>query len=211
MTWVRIDDKMPDHPKVAGLSLRAFKTHVSGICYCSRYLTDGIIPAGAAKTFSTKKVLRELLDADLWHEHPEGFEVNDYLDYNQSREQSQSESEVRRSRAKKAADARWHAPSNASSMLTSTDSAHADIDIDKDVLTNHEENGDDPVLRALLAVMGETVRSQAHLELLGFRAKGASEYDFRTVTTALEKARARNPRAYVRSAIANRLRERTPA
>ena len=45
MTWVVLDDKMPEHPKNVGLSDGAFRLHVSGICYCNRHLTDGIISA----------------------------------------------------------------------------------------------------------------------------------------------------------------------
>jgi hypothetical protein len=47
MTWVRLDDQFPDHPKVVNLSDRAFRLHVWGICYSARFLTDGLIQRDA--------------------------------------------------------------------------------------------------------------------------------------------------------------------
>jgi hypothetical protein len=41
---VKIDDQFPDHPKVVALSDAAIALWLRGICYCSRYLTDGAIP-----------------------------------------------------------------------------------------------------------------------------------------------------------------------
>ena len=68
MTWVRIDDTFPEHPKVVGLSAVAFRLHVAAICYASRNLTDGFIPLGAVRTLpgGTPNRVKELADAGLW-------------------------------------------------------------------------------------------------------------------------------------------------
>ena len=41
MTWVKVDDALPEHPKVARLSDAAFRVHISALCYSARNLTDG--------------------------------------------------------------------------------------------------------------------------------------------------------------------------
>jgi hypothetical protein len=39
--WSRLDDASIDHPKILGLSDKAFRLWVCSIVYCSRHLTDG--------------------------------------------------------------------------------------------------------------------------------------------------------------------------
>ena len=51
MAWIKIDDSFPDHPKVIGLSDKAFRIHIEGLCYSGRFLTDGLIPMGVAARF----------------------------------------------------------------------------------------------------------------------------------------------------------------
>lgn len=86
MTWVKLDDGFPDHPKVVALSDRAFRAHVTALCYCARYLTDGDVPTGVAKRIATAKVKAELTAAGLWTETPGGlYRLHDYLDWNPSR------------------------------------------------------------------------------------------------------------------------------
>ena len=55
MSWVRLDDNFPNHPKVVGLSDQAFRLYISGLCYASHYLTDGLIiePAVGASTWAS--------------------------------------------------------------------------------------------------------------------------------------------------------------
>jgi hypothetical protein len=42
MSWVRLDDSFPEHPKVIALTDAAFRAHVRGLCYAGRFLTDGL-------------------------------------------------------------------------------------------------------------------------------------------------------------------------
>jgi hypothetical protein len=86
MAWVKLDDQMPEHPKVEDLSDRAFRVYIEGIAYCSRTLSDGRIPASKVKKLGgTPKVVQELVEARLWHANGVGFMVNDYLKYNPSK------------------------------------------------------------------------------------------------------------------------------
>ncbi|NLG55650.1 MAG: hypothetical protein GX542_08380 [Rhodococcus sp.] len=91
MPWVKLDDRFPSHRKVALLSDRAFRLHVSAICWCSENLTDGRIADRelplVAHIRGIKATAKQLEDAGLWTRTGDGWEVHDFLDYNPSREQ----------------------------------------------------------------------------------------------------------------------------
>lgn len=81
MTWVKLDDRFHDHPKIVGLSSDAYRAFVGGLCYCSRHLTDGTIPLRAARVLASRKAADELVNAELWSVIASGVVVHDYLDY----------------------------------------------------------------------------------------------------------------------------------
>lgn len=74
MVWVRMDDGFDEHPKVLGLSDKAFRAHVSSMCYTSRNGTDGLIPRSVIE----RRYARELLMAGLF-----STEGRDYLIHDQ--------------------------------------------------------------------------------------------------------------------------------
>lgn len=83
MSWVRLDDGFAQHPKVAGLSDRAFRAHVEALCYCASYMTAGRIPAAAFRlTGATPRVRDELLSAGVWDELAGELHIHDWLIYN---------------------------------------------------------------------------------------------------------------------------------
>ncbi len=89
MSWFHLDDNFPDHRKVAGLSDAAFRLHVAGLAYCSRGLTDGIIPADDVPRLVRRykpSARTELVDGGLWVESLGHYLIHDYLDWNDSRE-----------------------------------------------------------------------------------------------------------------------------
>ena len=84
VTWVRLDDRFTDHPKVVGLSDKSFRNFVDGLCYAARHLTDGRIPKAALPR--SKKSVEELVEARLWALDEDGsVVVHDYLEWNPSR------------------------------------------------------------------------------------------------------------------------------
>ncbi|MEU3851770.1 hypothetical protein [Streptomyces sp. NPDC029554] len=91
MPWVKLDDRFPSHRKVALLTDRAFRLHVSAICWCSENLTDGRITDRelplVAKVRGVKATAQQLQKAGLWDRIDGGWEIHDYLDFNPSREQ----------------------------------------------------------------------------------------------------------------------------
>ena len=95
MPWVKLEDRFPSHRKVALLSDRAFRLHVSAICWCAENLTDGRVSDRelplVAHIRGIKATAKQLEDAGLWDRVEGGWEIHDYLDYNPSREQVTAE------------------------------------------------------------------------------------------------------------------------
>lgn len=91
MTWVKLDDRFPSHRKIALLSDRAFRLHVSAICWCSENLTDGRIADRELSLITRirgmKATAKQLEDAGVWDRTDDGWVIHDYLDFNPSRDQ----------------------------------------------------------------------------------------------------------------------------
>jgi hypothetical protein len=109
MTWVKIDDKLPNHGKVEALSDRAFRIYVTSICYSSANLTDGEITKGSlTKIGATPKIAETLVAAGLWDTTSRGgWAVHDYLVYNRSKLRVKAISEVRSVAGNKSATKRY--------------------------------------------------------------------------------------------------------
>jgi hypothetical protein len=94
VTWVKLDDSFARNRKVRRLSDRAFRLHVAAICYAAGHLTDGEIDdlaleevAIAARIRACGKPVAELVDGGLWRAENGVYLINDFLEYNPSREQ----------------------------------------------------------------------------------------------------------------------------
>lgn len=88
MEYVRIDENLPDHPKVLALprALRpiALWLYLRGLCYASRLESDGLVPAGICESDADDEAARALCEVGLWHEAESGYEIHDFLDWNRS-------------------------------------------------------------------------------------------------------------------------------
>lgn len=90
MSWVKIDDQLPGHPKFLEVGPTAGWLWLCGVTYCSRYNTDGFIQAAALPTLcptlspTLPELIESLLAAGLWEKVDGGYHVHDYLDYNPS-------------------------------------------------------------------------------------------------------------------------------
>jgi hypothetical protein len=103
MTWVRLDDQAPDHPKFARTGTVGFALHIAAMCYASRYLTDGFVPELAALKLLPDQVvsprqLAEMVSADLWERVEGGYRVHDFLVNNKSKDLVVAEREPARER-----------------------------------------------------------------------------------------------------------------
>ena len=87
MSWVKIDDKFPEHLKVTGLSDAAFRLYVSALCYANRQETDGFVPRAQVPLLVRTRgegQIAELLAAGLWSSVQAGYSIHDYLLYQPS-------------------------------------------------------------------------------------------------------------------------------
>lgn len=84
MSWVRLDDKFADHPKVIRLSDKAFRIHVWAMCYCAQHSPGiGHFPVAALKGKATASTIDELVKARLWDRlDDDDLAIHDFEDYN---------------------------------------------------------------------------------------------------------------------------------
>lgn len=90
MTWVKLDDLMPEHPKIIGRSDAAFRALIELWCYSARHKTNGKIEKPAIKRIVKPRVLAELIESGLLHENGVAFDIHDWLDHNISLEDHES-------------------------------------------------------------------------------------------------------------------------
>lgn len=102
MPWVRLDDRFPSHRKVALLSDRAFRLHVSALCWASENLTEGKILESELRVIAhvrgAKTAAKELEDRKLWDRVDGGWMIHDFLEYNPDRAKVQAEREANSAR-----------------------------------------------------------------------------------------------------------------
>lgn len=80
MPWIRVDDDMPHHPKIAGLSDPAFRWVFLGLSYANRFLTNGDLPALFLGT-CPEPIQRELVASGVWKSRRGRVVIHDYLEY----------------------------------------------------------------------------------------------------------------------------------
>lgn len=71
MTWAKIDDRWPRHPKAVAAGPLGRDLYICGLCYCNEHLTDGFIPRTALSTLSPglqnpSRTARRLVELGLW-------------------------------------------------------------------------------------------------------------------------------------------------
>lgn len=111
MPWANLDDQYAEHPNNWVLSDAAFRLHTAAICYANKHKTDGEVVASKVPTLVPKfkrAALVELLDRGHWLDKGETYEVRDFLDWNRSRAQIETESQRKSQAGRKGAQKRWH-------------------------------------------------------------------------------------------------------
>ena len=91
MPWGRIDDSLYDHPKLDALGrnrLACVGLNTLAQSWCNRWLTDGHVPADRVRKLGGTVALAEtLVTAGMWERTDGGYQIHDFLDYNDSREE----------------------------------------------------------------------------------------------------------------------------
>ena len=88
MTWLKTDDKFPEHRKVRRLADGAYRLHHTAMCACAKDETDGKVTEADIADMEHGSRLRKHVDvlvaAGLWEVVKGGWLIHDYLDYNPS-------------------------------------------------------------------------------------------------------------------------------
>ena len=111
MTWIKLDDSFPNHPKVRKAGTDASWLYVSALCHSGKYLTDGFIDGDIVSMLTTLKSPKKAVDAlvrtGLWIKVEGGYEINDYQNHQRTKEQVEKIRE--RGRARQARSRQRHA------------------------------------------------------------------------------------------------------
>jgi hypothetical protein len=79
MSWLKIDDQFPNHPKVVKAGPLAGWLFVCGLAYCGQYLTDGFIPmeqiCRLADVANTQELVKKLCHVGLWDKVDDGYQI----------------------------------------------------------------------------------------------------------------------------------------
>jgi hypothetical protein len=78
MTWIKLDDNFPDHPKISKLSDEAFRLYIQLLCYCGRFLTDGYIDQVALDRIDPGVTYLELIEGRLLDSTDDGVYIRSY-------------------------------------------------------------------------------------------------------------------------------------
>jgi hypothetical protein len=113
LTWIKLDDKAPRHPKIVGLSDRAFRWWVRGLCYASEFLTDGLLPFDFTRDIP-QRFINEIRDRGLWSRGDLGWTIHDYMEHQTARADVERERTRTRDR-----QAKWKAEKRKSNGVTS--------------------------------------------------------------------------------------------
>lgn len=107
MTWLKVDDRAYDDPKLVDLTDVAYRAVVRSWIYAAKHETDGYLPAAIVDelTRHRARVLEEILAAplgELWVPNGTGYGIHNFTKYNPSRaelaERRTSDAERKRSR-----------------------------------------------------------------------------------------------------------------
>lgn len=169
MTWVRLDDEFPDHPKVLGLSDPAFRLHVHALCYASRLLTDGMVPHSwlTGGRGREPKAVEQLVATGLWDKVEGGYQIHDYLVYQQSRAHVQSQ---RTKAVNRMTLARSSREQDANKAGSSGEVHHSTKNITKNITTQEtERNPPAPAPATLVMSPIEYQKALQHNAFVGSR------------------------------------------
>jgi hypothetical protein len=105
VAWVKLENSMPEHPKVLAAGPLAAWLHVCGLAYCDRNLTDGFISDRVlprlADISKPKACANALVTAGLWREVEGGYAIHDYLTHQRSKAQVEAEKQAAVERARR--------------------------------------------------------------------------------------------------------------
>jgi len=104
MTWVYLDDRFPDHPKVEAAGGDAAWLFIAGLCFANHQLTGGRIlkrkVPGLTDRKQSGRLAARLVEVGLWEDDGDAYLIHDYDTWNRGAAE-------RSKKAKNAARTRW--------------------------------------------------------------------------------------------------------
>jgi hypothetical protein len=106
MTWIKIANGLPTHPKILGAGPHAAWLYVCALCYCNEYLTDGRLPSAALQALvpGVKRpeiLARQLVAVGLWEQVEGGWQVHDYAEHQRTADQIRRAQQADRERKRR--------------------------------------------------------------------------------------------------------------
>lgn len=107
--YIRVHENMPEHPKVEGLSDKAFRLLMETWCWSKRTRSDGHIKAASWVKRGTVKARAELIAAGLFDDDLTGGAIiHDWDDWQQTNEEIEIISEVKSAAGSRGGHIKWH-------------------------------------------------------------------------------------------------------
>lgn len=145
--YIKVHNGLPDHPKVVGLSDKAFRAIVTYWCYCDRHYTDGSVP-GVIALREGRKAIAELEKTGLIESRGSDWFCHDYLEHQRSAAEVKAMKEKRRSAGSLGGKARAEnlasAKASASGLVKQTGSkpvAEVELEVEKEKTTLPRKRG----------------------------------------------------------------------
>lgn len=139
-TWIRIDDTMPDNPKIVAAGGAAAWLYTCSIAYSSRNLTDGFIPTGIANRLTdfdnSAELAARLVATGLWKTVDGGWQIHDYAEHQRTAaevEEQRIEARERQARSRNSKTARAPRATESASSQVSTMSQVCHSDVTRDM------------------------------------------------------------------------------
>lgn len=105
MTWLKKDDRFPEHRKIRRLTDAAYRLHDTALCYSAKDESDGFLDESDIDEMQHGKRLRKniaaLIEAGLWEVVDGGWLLHDFLDYNPSHGRQEAKRAAARERQEK--------------------------------------------------------------------------------------------------------------
>jgi hypothetical protein len=115
MTWLKLSDDFVDDCAAVDLSDAAFRTHVQGLSWSNRRLTNGQISALAlrrlADTRDPNVAVQELVNVGFWVKVEDGWQIVHHMEHQPSREEVETKRREAAERQRKSRSKRKDAKS----------------------------------------------------------------------------------------------------
>lgn len=222
MAWVKLDDRMPHHPKLMAAGPEAFALDVAGICYSNAYATDGFIAeATLAAVYpalrNPRKAVERLVEVGRWIKVADGWRIHDIDDFQptaaEQKEVSRKRSEAgrvggrRSSRAKQTAS-NGSAPSEANSkQLAYPEPSNGQATCLQGAQAKDNPDPTRPVVVVTNPVVTPRCRGADSVDLASFRVGKRLGDDPETGVVGYAKSPTAGPGADVLDPLADRLAE----